>query len=55
MINETKIRTSWPSIEEFEIKGDYRGRAVLAKHNNNSIRFFIRFSTSGQVQEFKEI
>jgi hypothetical protein len=55
MVDEVKKRTAWPLIDEFVIKGDYRGRAVTAKHDNSTIDFIISFGTAGQIREFKKI
>jgi hypothetical protein len=55
MIDEVKKRTSWPTIDELEIKGDYRKRDVVASHQKSSFRFIVTFGSSGQVRDFKEI
>jgi hypothetical protein len=54
-VDETKRRTSWPLIDELEIKGDYRGRAVIAKYQDRAFHFFITFGTVGQITEFREL
>ncbi len=55
MIEEIRKRTSWPLIDELMIEGDYRGRSVTAKYNNDSFHFFVTFGSSGQIREFREI
>lgn len=55
MVDEVKKRTAWPLIDEFEIKGDYRGRFVTAKHDDATFDFIVTFGTSGQIREFKTI
>ncbi|MDH2900659.1 MAG: TA0938 family protein [archaeon] len=55
MIDEVKKRTSWPLIDEFIIKGDYRGRAVTAKYKNDSFDFLITFGSTGLVRDFKKL
>jgi YHS domain-containing protein len=55
MIEEVKKRTTWPLVDEVEIKGDYRGRAVRARYQENTFNFIISFGTMGQVREFTKI
>jgi Ta0938 len=55
MLEETLRKTSWPSVQEFDIKGDYKGRDVTAKYGENSFRFLITFGTSGQIRDFKKL
>ena len=55
MIEEVKKRTSWPLVDEFIIKGDYRGRAVTAKYKDDSFDFLIAFGSTGLVRDFKKL
>jgi Ta0938 len=55
MIDEVKKRTGWPIIEEFLIKGDYRGRTVTAKYKNESLNFLITFGSTGLIAEFQNL
>ena len=55
MVNEVKRRTGWKSIDEIKMLGDYRGRECTALSEARSYKFFIRFDSQGEIQDFSEL
>jgi hypothetical protein len=55
ILNETKKRTGWDSVDRLEMQGDYRGRVCRVTRGSASYRFMISFFDDGRVRTFFEL
>ena len=55
MIEEVKRRTGWKTIDEVRITGDQKGRECTARLGLQAFRYFIRFSSQGAIDTFREM
>jgi YHS domain-containing protein len=55
MIEEVKRRTGWKTIDEIRITGDQKGRECTALLGPQAFRYFIRFSSQGAIDTFRQM
>ena len=55
MIDAVKRRTTWKTIDEIKIEGDYRGRNCVAIFDKDSYSFFVTFKSNGEIQKFDDL